>query len=166
MAISLSFHFELPYLSPVRSNISTSPFIGEYHGDTFTAFSRSDSFVWLIDTLGKINDIDAGWKATPDGSPALLVKTPLNLVQHRNDVDHIFLWDTAFNMIVGTRAEIWVEQLLWQEQGPINMRLLFLLWCQKGWQLIGWSFTYPLQDCKLKKGSRKYSYKTVGEIYC
>ena len=82
-----------------------SRLIGEYHGDTFTAFSRSDSFVWLIDTLGKINDIDAGWKATPDGSPALLVKTPLNLVQHRIDVVHIFLWDTAFNMIVGTRAQ-------------------------------------------------------------
>ena len=44
----------------------------------------------LIDTAGKINDIDAGWKATLDGSLSPLVKTPLNLVQHRIDVNHFF----------------------------------------------------------------------------
>ena len=50
---------------------------------------------WLIETAGgKINDIDAGWKATFDGSLSLLVKTPLNLIQHRIDVNHIFLWDS------------------------------------------------------------------------
>ena len=70
--------------------------------------------LWLIETAGgKINDIDAGWKATFDGSLSLIVKTPLNLLQHKIDVNHIFLWDswTSYNSYHIVSTNIWPHNL-------------------------------------------------------
>ena len=82
----------------------------------------------LIDTAGKINDIDAGWKATFDGSLSPLVKTPLNSVQHRIDVNFM---STACNGCHQCHEQIMGLKLKWAwiiPKTPKNHSWLHIVW--------------------------------------